>query len=102
MTALRGTLTLALALVACAGCGDPAAPTPDELLAKSCAGERLDACEPYAYAIATSGTITPDMLRIGDLVADARVQASLRTCGALLAGQPGLRADASSRRCCSL
>lgn len=91
---MRGTLTLALALVAGASCGDPAGPTPDELLAKSCAGERLDACEPYAYAIATSGAITPDMLRIGDLLADARVQASLRTCGASSPATHSIRVEA--------
>lgn len=94
---MRLSLVLALAVVtfsigACAD--DPPAPTDAELLAKSCAGERLDVCEPYAFAIMTAGAITPDMLRVGDLVADARVTASLTTCGTDSPAAHSVRVDA--------
>ncbi len=88
-------LALALVLAASSACtSTPATPTPAELLAKSCAGARLDVCEPYAYAIATSGSITPDMLRIGDLAADARIQATLHTCGAASPAAHSIRVEA--------
>lgn len=77
------TPTLVMLVMVVGACAPvPAVPTAEELLAKSCAGARLDVCEPYAYAIVTSGAVTPDRLRIGDLLADARVQATLRSCGA--------------------
>jgi len=82
------------ALACVAACGDDAAPSPDALLAKSCAGERLDACEPFAYAIVTAGSLAPERLRVGDLVADARMQATLRTCGASSPARHRVRVDA--------
>lgn len=85
---------LAGALVCASACGDDAAPPPDELLAKSCAGERLDACEPYAYAIVTAASVAPERLRVGDLVADARMQATVRSCGAAAPARPRVRVDA--------
>jgi hypothetical protein len=96
---LRRTSTLlscALALLAALGaCSNtPAAPTPSELLTKSCAGSRLDVCEPYAYAFVTTAALTPDRLRIGDLLADARLQATLRTCGAAAPATHRVRVEA--------
>jgi hypothetical protein len=87
-------VALAAGLVSGSACGDDAALTPDELLAKSCAGERLDACEPYAYAIVTSGSLAPERLRVGDLRADGRVQARYRNCGAATPARHRLRVDA--------
>ena len=99
MSAPRATPRLAriglLAALACApACGDDGGTTPDALLAKSCAGERLDVCEPYAYAVATGGSLTPERLRVGDLLADGRMQATYRSCGASAPARHRIRVDA--------
>jgi len=95
MVRLSLVLAVAVVMFSMSACtSDPVAPTDAELLAKSCAGERLDVCEPYAFAIVTAGAITPDMLRVGDLIADARVTASLTTCGADSPAAHSVRIDA--------
>lgn len=94
---MRSTLALTLlSALLCAiasGCGSSTT-TPDEQLAQSCTGTRLDACEPYAFAVATAGTMSPDMLRIGDLIADAHVTASYRDCGAASPAMHSIRVEA--------
>ena len=71
----RAILSLALACFAL-GCesSDP--------FERSCAGKALEVplCRPYEYAILQSGSVTPELIRVGDPTASVRVQASLRRC----------------------
>lgn len=49
-------------------------------LASSCAGASDALCNPYAYAEATSATLTPAGLRPGELSATAQLHVDLHTC----------------------
>lgn len=83
-----------LAAAAVLSCGDGAPGTPEERLRASCAGEVVEVCPPYTYAVVDAASLEPQRLRVGEIDAEARVQVSLRTCGASAPGAHAVRVDA--------
>ena len=59
-----------------AGCGDERT-----RLQKSCDGERVPFCEPYAYAVVEEATLEPMEIDVGDPADRAMLHVRMATCG---------------------
>lgn len=51
------------------------------LLERSCAGEAVGPCAPFAYSVMTDATFAPTELQVGDLSANAQVHVQFENCG---------------------
>lgn len=68
------------------GCGGA-----ETALERSCAGERIAACAPFAYAVVRVASLTPDGVRVSDPTARVQVHVQLATCGARAPSAPRVR-----------
>jgi hypothetical protein len=80
---------LAAALLVASCSSSPPVPAME----RSCRGEIVDVCDPYAWAAVTAATLGPAQLRIGDPTTSAMVHVELSTC-AMAPARPSIQINA--------